>query len=503
MRSERKIPDWLQTRDAEEVPTVLLPYQQRWIEDESEVKVCQKSRRVGLSWCEAADDVLIAAGEDGDDIWYIGYNKDMALEFIDDCAFWARHFNQAASEMEEEVLKDEDKDILSFKIKFPSGCKITALSSRPTNLRGKQGIVVIDEAAFHDNLDELVKAAIALLMWGGKVRIISTHNGDHNAFNELITEILAGKFPYSVHRITFDDALGEGLFKRISLVTKKKWSMEAEQAWRQKMIDFYGDHADEELFCIPSQGTGVYLTRAMIERCMRDDIPVLRFRCDDDFVTLPDEFRQAEAKGWCEDNLAPLLATLDPNLRHYFGEDFARSGDLTVITPGTEMPDLTMRLPFLLELRNVPFKEQELILFYTLDRLPRFLGGAMDARGNGQYLAEVTMQKYGVGRILQVMPTQDWYRNNMPRLKAGFEDQTLEIPKHADVLTDLRAVKMDKGVPKVPDNAKSKGTDGGQRHGDSAIALAMLQFAVQEAAGYEMEYQTAGPRRMSAVSGAW
>jgi len=47
------------------------------------------------------------------------------------------------------------------------------------NLRGKQGRVIIDEAAFHDNLEELLKAALALLMWGGEVRIISTHNGDH------------------------------------------------------------------------------------------------------------------------------------------------------------------------------------------------------------------------------------------------------------------------------------------------------------------------------------
>jgi phage FluMu gp28-like protein len=218
---------------------------------------------------------------------------------------------------------------------------------------------------------------------------------------------------------------------------------------------------------------------------------------------MSDEFRQAEARDWCERNLAPLLEALDPNLKHYFGQDFGRNDDLTVIAPGTEMPDLTIRLPFLLELRNVPFREQEFVLFYVLDRLPRFMGGAMDSRGNGQFLAEFAMQRYGAGRILQVMLSQDWYRNNMPRLKASFEDETTLIPKHADVLTDLRAVKMDKGVPKVPDNAKSKGTDGGQRHGDSAIALVMLQFGVQEAAGYEMEYQTSGPRRMSAVSGAW
>ena len=56
---------------------VLLPYQQRWIADTSPVKVCEKSRRVGLSWAEAADDTLYAGSDSGDDVWYIGYTSDL------------------------------------------------------------------------------------------------------------------------------------------------------------------------------------------------------------------------------------------------------------------------------------------------------------------------------------------------------------------------------------------------------------------------------------------
>jgi len=43
------------------VPFVLLPYQQAWVADPSAVKICEKSRRVGLSWAEASDDALTAA----------------------------------------------------------------------------------------------------------------------------------------------------------------------------------------------------------------------------------------------------------------------------------------------------------------------------------------------------------------------------------------------------------------------------------------------------------
>ena len=72
-------------------------------------------------------------------------------------------------------------DILAYRIRFASGHKIVALSSRPSNLRGKDGCAVIDEAAFHEDLPGLLKAALAFTMWGGLVRIISTHNGAHNA----------------------------------------------------------------------------------------------------------------------------------------------------------------------------------------------------------------------------------------------------------------------------------------------------------------------------------
>jgi phage FluMu gp28-like protein len=466
---------------SDRLDSVLLGYQQRWIADQSPVKICEKSRRVGLSWAEACDAALTGSSSKdagGDDTWYIGYNKDMAKEFILDVAFWAQHFDLVAGEMEEDVFVDEDKDIVTFSIRFASGFRVTALSSRPSNLRGKQGRVIIDEAAFHSDLEGLIKAAMALLMWGGKVRIISTHDGDTNLFNELVLDCRAGKLPYSLHRIEFNDAINEGLFKRICLATKREWSVKAEAEWVASIRASYSDNAAEELDVIPGSGSGTYLTRQLIESCQQDGIPVLRLALTDDFTVMAKHLREAEIADWCEETLLPLLKQLDPNRDHYFGEDFARSGDLTVIWPLEETQSLGLVTPFVLELRNVPFEQQRQILFYLVERLPRFRAGAMDARGNGQYLAEVAMQKFGSNRIFQVMLSTEWYRENMPRFKAAFEDKTLVIPKDADILGDLRAVKLDKGVAKVPDNAHTRGADGRDRHGDAAVAIAMAIFAV-------------------------
>ena len=82
-------------------PMVLLPYQQRWCADTSAVKVCEKSRRIGLTWGEAADSALLAAKTNGMNVWYVGYNKDMALEFIHDCGNWAKFYGLVAGEVEE------------------------------------------------------------------------------------------------------------------------------------------------------------------------------------------------------------------------------------------------------------------------------------------------------------------------------------------------------------------------------------------------------------------
>ena len=283
-------------------PMVLLPYQQRWIADPAYVKVCEKSRRIGLSWGEAADSALLAAQTSGMNVWYIGYNKDMALEFIHDCGNWAKFYGLAADEVEEteEVFADGDdkQAVLAFVIRFASGWRITALSSRPNNLRGKQGRVIIDEAAFHDDLPELLKAAMALLMWGGQVHIISTHDGVDNPFNELITDCRAGKKPYAVHRITFDDALADGLYKRICLRRGIEWTAEGEAAWVAEIRQSYGEDAAEELDCIPKNGGGKWLNRALIESRMSPYTPVLRYDQSDSFALLPEHQRAVEVADW-------------------------------------------------------------------------------------------------------------------------------------------------------------------------------------------------------------
>ena len=473
---------------------VFLSYQQKLMTSASTcgVTIVEKSRRTGYSWAAGAIAVLTAGAAHaagGMDVFYMGYNLEMAREFIDYCGTWAKQLQAAAGEMQETFFTDPDhpdRQIKAFRVQFESGFEIVALPSVARALRGKQGLVIIDEAAFHDDLEGVIKSAMALRMWGGRVLIISTHNGDVNPFNALVEDIRAGKKPYKLLRCTLDDALEDGLYQRICLVSGQAWSPEAETAWRAQLIAEYGDAADEELFVIPREGGGKAIPRALIEKRMNADLPVLRWRCDDRFVHQPDHIRTDVALAWCEEFVKPLLDALDPQTPCVFGEDFARKRDLTYIAPLQILKSLVRRAPFLIELRNVPFDQQREILFYVVDNLPRMRAGKLDAGGNGMYLAEKAMQKYGESRIECVQFSEPWYRENMPKLKAAFEDGSIEIPKDRDVLDDIALLELVRGVIRIPE--RTLGSDGEGRHGDAAIALA-LAWAASLADPEEYEYE--------------
>lgn len=483
-------------------PPVLLPYQQRWAADGAQLKIAEKSRRIGITWAEAADDVLIAAGEGGSNVFYISATQDMAIEFIEACAMWARAYDLAAGQIEDGILIDGDKEIKTYKIDFPKSKKrIVALSSRPANLRGKQGVVVIDEAAFAADLAGLIKAAMAMLMWGDRVRIISTHDGDDNPFAELINDVRSGKRGGSVHRITFSDAVADGLYRRVCLRKGMPWTREAEEAWVADVRKFYADDADEELDVIPARGGGTYLPLALIEARMVLPgviVPVVRQRWPVEFSLLPEPIRAAEVATWCQEHLAPVLARLDIERRHGFGEDFARIGDLTTITGIEEGKDLVRRPRLVVELGGCPFAQQRQILAFIVHRLPRFFRGALDASGNGAELAEYAADTWGHSRIEQVKLSDMFYLAQMPRFKAALEDATLDqLPRDDQHRDDLRALKKINGVPKLG-KAKTQTADGKkvQRHGDFAISLFLGHYAMTlEGDGGRCDGFVAMPRR--------
>lgn len=492
---------------------ILMDHQKEWLEDQSDLKLGEKGRRTGITYAEALDDTIIASSArsaGGDNVFYIGDTKDKGREFIGYVAHFARIVAKELVEVEEFLFEDEREDgtskfISAYRVTFASGFRVEALSSRPENIRGLQGVVVIDEAAFHKDVRAVLDAVNALLIWGGKIRIISTHNGVLNPFNELIQEAKAGKVSYTLHFIPFQKAVDNGLFKRVCLTKGKVWSQEAQDEWEAKIRGAYGVRTAQmrqELDAIPSDASGSALSRVMIENNSDRSIPVLRWALPDAFKNAPADERTRVVNQWLREKLRPILDKLDATRRHDFGQDFARSGDGSVIIVNELGQDLVRRGKVVIELRNVPFETQRDVVFYLGDALPRFGHAAFDATGNGAYLAEVAQQRWGE-RVSEIKLNAGWYGANSPAYVEAFSDGTIVVAGDADILRDHQALQYVDGIIRVPENFRYKGGDGFDRHGDAGIAGILAWYASRQGAaeyGYE-PVRVARPNPFAAASG--
>ena len=93
-------------------------------------------------------------------------------------------------------------------------------------------------------------------------------------------------------------------------------------------------------------------------------------------------------------------------------------------------------------------------------------GAGFDARGKGSQHAESAQQKYGL-RVTLVKQTAEWYAVEFPAYKAMMEDGRIVLTKSEDIIADHRLVELYKGRPRISEG-RTKGSDGGYRHGDSA-----------------------------------
>lgn len=483
---------------------LLMPHQVEFISIEAAIALAEKGRRTGITFAVAMKKTIVAASRKsagGDNVFYVGDTKDKGLEFIGYCAkfatLMARAQNDAVSDIEQFLFEDQDEDgntkhITAYRIRFASGHRITALSSRPENIRGLQGHVVIDEAAFHKDVEAVLEAAVALLIWGGQITIISTHNGKSNAFNQMVKDIKNGLYGEDavVYKVTFDDAVENGLYEKVCYMKGEKPTKAGKKKWYDRIRNAYGPRKAamrEELDAIPRDGGGVSIPGIWIENAMQDERPVLRITCDDDFAKVDEASRIRWCEDWIKTHLTPVLESLINQDRFYaVGMDFARHRHFSIIMPGEISPHLHRDCPFLIEMANVPTRQQEQVLWAILDFIKRWTF-AGDATGPGQTLMEYTGDRYGRadpkepkkgGRVHEVLLSRKWYAEWMQPWIDSFQDGTASYPRDESLEADFRAVEDIDGIPRVP-KVESKDLREPElyRHGDGAIAAALMWYA--------------------------
>ena len=433
----------------------LLPYQTRWVQDRAPLKVCVKGRRIGLSWAEAYDSVM-HAGAGGGDVTYQSYAHDMTRGFIDDCASWAGELQIAADVVGETFLDLDGEQVPAYRLPFASGSQVTAVTSAPRAFRsrGRPGDrAILDEAAFVDSLEESLKSALAYLVWGGAVRVMSTHNGESTAFAALARSIESGERSGSLHRIPFRGAVEEGLYRRICRETGQAHTAEAEAAWVQEVYDTYGSGAEEELDCIPSPLGGAWLPWELLRSC--------EVECPEPRV---DEGGRRTVRG---DRGASTGGAA------YIGVDIGRRRDLWVAWVLELVGDVAWTRE-IRELRDTPFSSHddeldELVEYYRPVRI------SMDQTGMGEKPVEDARRRYGAHRLEGVLLTSPRRLALATALKERYEDRAWRVPRDRVIRQDMHSIRVAQGATGAPRLA----VDGAQKesHADRFWAAALAAGA--------------------------
>ena len=332
-----------------------LPYQRRYINDQSRFKIVEKSRRVGFTYAQSYEDVEYCLRQGNRDVWFSSYDDSAAAGYIDYCCFFLKVFNSAAVYVGTELL-DPDEDMQSRIIKLNNGSRIHAMTSAPGRFRSKGGKVILDEFAYHEHQEELYAAAQPAILRGDPIRIISTYNGMNNLYYRLVQKVKAGQLDWSLHRIPLVDAVGQGLLDNIM----DRTTTEKEQAaWlaevRKNCVS--NDIWLQEYCCKPVDSATAFITYELLAQNEREEEKIIR-------------------------DITEIRAMNEI----YIGIDIGRKKDLTAvwITEKTENLYITRRV---ITLKDMSFSDQKAIIWPLLS-LPNLRRACIDSTGLGMQLSE-------------------------------------------------------------------------------------------------------------------
>jgi phage FluMu gp28-like protein len=160
----------------------LLPYQRRWVEDDSHLKMVVKARQIGYSFAASIRALLECLKRKTTWIFLSKGERQSRLlmekvqEHIKSCGILARACE--SSFFEGTLIKQ-------LEVRFANGSVIYGLPANPDTARGYSGNVTLDEFAFHADADKIYTALFPTITRGYCLEVISTPNGQQGKFYEL------------------------------------------------------------------------------------------------------------------------------------------------------------------------------------------------------------------------------------------------------------------------------------------------------------------------------
>ena len=436
-----------------------MQYQIDWLKDNSKIKLWEKSRQIGATYTQSYEDVCDCIAMRVPAVWFSSADLTASLEYIKYCENWARIFNIVVRNVGEIAI--DDKGMKAFTLEFANGTEIHALSSSPTNFRSKKGKIVLDEFAFHENADELWKAAFPVSTWGFPIRILSTHNGKTCKYYRFIEEINNGSLPWSHHKVDIYDAVKCGLADKVS---GRQLTDEERQEWIAEQRKLCGDDTawKQEYECVPVDEATAFLTYEEIAAAESEDI---------------------------------LTSIADIQNDFFVGMDIARRKHLSVIW-GMEKVGSQVITRFYRELQDMKFEQQREILFSVLSHR-RMRRAAIDATGLGMQLAEEAQSKFGKMRVEAITFTPKSKEELAFGIKRRFDDNSISIPKNFEIREDFHSVRKIIGLSgNIRFDVNQSNTDG---HADRFWAAALCCYAVGNDKG-AINISTGNRRKSSSIA---
>lgn len=407
------VPTSQKDREWEVLNHYFLPYQEKWIRDESRNKLAEKCRRCGLTFAHEYRSVERLCKQDAlYDHYVTTRDQGLARLFIRESKSFTGILKVAADDRGE-VIVDEKKGYKSYALEAATGRWLYALSSNPDQQAGRPGDRTADEFALHKDQRQLFAIMRPGTKWGGQLSIFSTHRGVKSYFNELVQEVKekGNKKKFSLHTITLVDAVEQGLWIKIRHQLpdddeQKQWTDdEFLQSCRDEMPD--EESFNQEYMCVPEDDADSYLTWELIIGV--SSLAIVNI----DWRTLPGPF--------------------------FLGYDVARKKDLSVITLYHQVGTHLIQCADI-QLGKMTFSAQQRVLYSLLDDR-RIKRACIDATGIGAMMAEQAAEKYGSGRVTEVVFTMGSKQELAIPFKRRFEDKTITIYDDLKLHADLRSVK--------------------------------------------------------------
>jgi len=462
----------------------LLPYQMKYVLDETPILGIEKGRQLGITWASGYKVLRrIFKSKRAEDHYWISRDEFTAKLFLQDVLYWLRQMNQFKNHKKEFKQDIVDfKGVQAMRITFDCGSAIHVMSSSVDAIAGKRGHVYIDEAALHKDFRLLFDIARPATRWGYTLTFFSTHRSKQNYFYKLIEKIKKGEVPGAkVMTITLVDALNDGYLHRIN----DKARLLGGKTYETNTAFFEEERAQassEEMFlqenmCIPADADA---TQAVKE----DDLSRVMFS-QNELFTAPQSGK-----------------------KYFAGVDIGRNRDLTVvwicedISTGSQ-PLLVAR--HMEVMSKVEFNVQERKIAETLKRWkPRHC--MIDGTNVGAMIAENLEKRFSFCESVKITAA------TRPRFISDLvafiqrDPIALKIPNSNDIWADFLSVeryinkygKEDFFIP------AHRGTDS---HGDRFMSMVLCLQAFmskRSLARYTLQSETkekekprVAPRKMS------